>query len=123
MKTQVIHLESYDDRHSILDRLNWGQADRIIMIWPLRGTPLDHKLDLKLIHRRCLTPFITPPGVLVYRLFLALRYLRSRLVNLISIGGVMAGVPLTPPSAADRLGIQPATLRATGKTPAKVHAA
>jgi len=28
----------------------------------------------------------------VYRLFLALRYLRSRLVNLISIGGVMAGV-------------------------------
>jgi len=28
----------------------------------------------------------------VYRLFLALRYLRSRLVNLISIAGVMAGV-------------------------------
>ncbi|MBN2046077.1 MAG: baseplate J/gp47 family protein [Anaerolineales bacterium] len=53
MKTQVIHLESYDDRHSILDRLNWGQADRIILVWPLRGTPLDHKLDLKLIHRRC----------------------------------------------------------------------
>ena len=53
MKTQVIHLESYDDRHSILDRLNWGQADRIILIWPVRGTPLDHKLDLKLIHRRC----------------------------------------------------------------------
>lgn len=53
MKTQVLHLESYDDRHSILDRLNWGQADRIIMVWPLRGMPLDHKLDLKLIHRRC----------------------------------------------------------------------
>jgi lipoprotein-releasing system permease protein len=28
----------------------------------------------------------------VYRLFLAFRYLRSRLVNLISVGGVMAGV-------------------------------
>lgn len=28
----------------------------------------------------------------MYRLFLALRYLRSRLVNLISVGGVMAGV-------------------------------
>ena len=28
----------------------------------------------------------------MYRIFLALRYLRSRLVNLISIGGVMAGV-------------------------------
>jgi hypothetical protein len=53
MKTQVIHLESYDDRHSVLDRLNWGQADRIILIWPLRGNPLQDKLDLKLIHRRC----------------------------------------------------------------------
>ena len=53
MKTQVIHLEAYDDRHSILDRLNWGQADRIILIWPLRGAPLDGKLDLKLIQRRC----------------------------------------------------------------------
>jgi ABC-type lipoprotein release transport system permease subunit len=28
----------------------------------------------------------------VYRIFLALRYLRSRLVNLISVFGVMAGV-------------------------------
>lgn len=53
VKTQVIHLEAYDDRHSIIDRLNWGQADRIILIWPLRGAPLDSKLDLKLIHRRC----------------------------------------------------------------------
>jgi lipoprotein-releasing system permease protein len=33
-----------------------------------------------------------PLGAVVYRLFLALRYLRSRLVNLISIGGVMFGV-------------------------------
>lgn len=53
MKTQVLHLESYDDRHSILDKLNWGQADRVIMVWPVRGIPLDNKLDLKLIHRRC----------------------------------------------------------------------
>ena len=70
MKTQVVHLETFDDRHSILDRLNWGQADQIIMIWPLRGLPLDHKLDLKLIHRRCQTSNIqlalvckTPPVV------------------------------------------------------------
>ncbi|HAY85032.1 MAG TPA: hypothetical protein DCY42_08950, partial [Chloroflexi bacterium] len=48
-----MHLESYDDRHSILDKLNWGQADRVIMVWPVRGIPLDNKLDLKLIHRRC----------------------------------------------------------------------
>lgn len=55
MKTQILHLESYDDRHSIFDKLDWGQADRAILIWPLRGQPLSSKLDLKLIHRRCQT--------------------------------------------------------------------
>ena len=53
MKTQIVHLESFDDRHSVLDKLNWGQADRVIITWPLRGTPLESKLDLKLIYRRC----------------------------------------------------------------------
>jgi hypothetical protein len=53
VKTQILHLESFDDRHSVLDKLNWGQADRVIMIWPVRGVPLASKLDLKLIHRRC----------------------------------------------------------------------
>ncbi len=53
MKTQILHLESFDDRHSVLDKLNWGQADRVIMVWPVRGVPLANKLDLKLIHRRC----------------------------------------------------------------------
>ena len=55
MKTQVINLESYDDRHSILDKLNWGQADRVILLFPLRDMPLSNKLDLKIIHRHCLT--------------------------------------------------------------------
>ena len=55
MKTQVINLESYDDRHSILDKLNWGQADRVILLFPLRGMPLSNKLDLKIIHRHCQT--------------------------------------------------------------------
>jgi len=53
VKTQIVHLESFDDRYSVLDKLNWGQADRVIITWPLRGTPLESKLDLKLIHRRC----------------------------------------------------------------------
>ncbi len=53
MKTQILHLESYDDRHSILDKLEWGQADRVILFWPLRGRPLENKLDLTLIYRRC----------------------------------------------------------------------
>lgn len=55
MRTQILHLESYDDRHSIFDKLDWGQADRAILIWPMRGQPLSNKLDLKLIHRRCQT--------------------------------------------------------------------
>ncbi len=54
MKTQVIHLESYDDRHSIIDRLDWGQADKVILNWPVRGNPVENKLDLTLIQRRCL---------------------------------------------------------------------
>ena len=55
MRTQVLHLEAYDDRHSISDKLEWGQAERAILIWPLRGRPLANKLDLMLIHRRCQT--------------------------------------------------------------------
>lgn len=55
MKTQVINLESYDDRHSILDKLKWGQADRVILLFPLRNMPLSNKLDLKLIQRHCHT--------------------------------------------------------------------
>jgi hypothetical protein len=55
VKTQVINLESYDDRHSILDKLKWGQADRVILLFPLRGMPLSNKLDLKIIHRHCQT--------------------------------------------------------------------
>lgn len=55
MRTQILHLESFDDRHSISDKIEWGQAERAILIWPLRGHPLDNKLDLKLIYRRCQT--------------------------------------------------------------------
>ena len=55
MKTQILHLEAYDDRHSISDKLDWGHAERAILIWPLRGQPLANKLDLNLIHRRCQT--------------------------------------------------------------------
>ncbi|MEN8240368.1 MAG: baseplate J/gp47 family protein [Chloroflexota bacterium] len=55
MKTQILHLEVYDDRHSISDKLDWGRADRAILIWPLRGQPLSNKLDLNLIQRRCQT--------------------------------------------------------------------
>jgi hypothetical protein len=51
MKTQILHLESFDDIHSIKDQISWGQGERIILVWPLRGQLLEHKLDLKLIQR------------------------------------------------------------------------
>jgi hypothetical protein len=54
MKTQILHLESFDDIHSIRDQISWGQGERIILIWPLRGQLLEHKLDLKLIQRHTL---------------------------------------------------------------------
>jgi hypothetical protein len=51
MKTQIIHLESFDDIHSIKDQISWGQGDRIILVWPLRGQLLDNRLDLQLLKR------------------------------------------------------------------------
>jgi hypothetical protein len=51
MKTQILHLESYDDLHSIKDKLNWGQGERVILVWPLRGRPLNNKLDLLMVKR------------------------------------------------------------------------
>ena len=51
MKTQIIHLESFDDVHSIKDQISWGQGDRIILVWPLRGQLLDNRLDLQLVKR------------------------------------------------------------------------
>jgi len=51
MKTQILHLESFDDIHSIKDQISWGQGERIILVWPLRGQLLEHKLDLKMIKR------------------------------------------------------------------------
>ncbi len=51
MKTQILHLESFDDIHSIKDQISWGQGERVILVWPLRGQLLEHKLDLKIIQR------------------------------------------------------------------------
>lgn len=55
MKTQVINLESYDDLHSVTDKINWTQADRLILVWPLHGQVLNHKLDLMRLQRHVQT--------------------------------------------------------------------
>ncbi len=51
MKLQVIQLEPYDDFVSVRDRLSFIRADRVLLVWPSRGSILSRKLDLILIQR------------------------------------------------------------------------
>ncbi|MEA3350408.1 MAG: baseplate J/gp47 family protein [Chloroflexota bacterium] len=53
MKTQIIQLEPYDDIYSVKDKFGWGQATRILLVWPTRGRVLDRYLDLMLLKRHC----------------------------------------------------------------------
>lgn len=51
MKTQVIQLDPHDDVVSVRDRLGWGRAGRVVLVWPERGHILQRQLDLALIKR------------------------------------------------------------------------
>jgi hypothetical protein len=51
MKTQVILLEAHDDIISTRDKMTWGKAARILLIFPDRHRILTRKLDLVLIQR------------------------------------------------------------------------
>ena len=51
MKTKILHLESYDDLHSIKDKISWGTGEQVVLIWPIRGQLVHTKLDLLLIQR------------------------------------------------------------------------
>jgi hypothetical protein len=51
VKTQIIHLEPHDDLASVLDKVNWVKAERLILVWPGRNRVLTDKLDLRLIQR------------------------------------------------------------------------
>lgn len=52
MKVQIVHLDEHDDRNSILDRIGWVQAPRLVLVWPAKGTPVREHLDLALIQRK-----------------------------------------------------------------------
>jgi hypothetical protein len=52
MKTQIIRLDGYDDVTSACDKLTWGKAGRIVMVWPERGRVLASRLELNLLLRR-----------------------------------------------------------------------
>jgi hypothetical protein len=51
MKTQIIQLEVHDDLISVRDKMGWGQAARIVLVWPLQQNILTRRLDLLLLQR------------------------------------------------------------------------
>lgn len=52
MKTDVIHLEPFDDIDSIRDRLEWSKAGRIVLAWPKRGDIPISQLEMILLARK-----------------------------------------------------------------------
>jgi hypothetical protein len=51
MKTQILQLEPHDDVISTRDKMGWGQAARIVLVWPKKERILVRKLDLLLLNR------------------------------------------------------------------------
>ncbi len=54
MKTQILQLEPHDDVISTRDKMGWGQAARIVLVWPKRERILVRKLDLLLLNRHAI---------------------------------------------------------------------
>jgi hypothetical protein len=52
MKTDVIHLEDFDDIDSIRDRLEWSKSDRIVLVWPKRGEIEINQVEMILLARK-----------------------------------------------------------------------
>jgi hypothetical protein len=51
MKTQILQLETHDDPISVRDKMGWGQAARVVLMWPAHGRILTRRLDLILLQR------------------------------------------------------------------------
>jgi hypothetical protein len=51
MKTQILHLEPYDDINSARDKMGWGQTRRILLVWPKNEHIVNRKIDLILLQR------------------------------------------------------------------------
>lgn len=51
MKTFIIQLENHDDVVSARDKMSWAKGGRILLVWPVRGHPLNRRLDLRLLQR------------------------------------------------------------------------
>jgi len=46
MKTQILRLDPHDDVISACDKMSWGKAGRILLVWPEEGRILTRRLDL-----------------------------------------------------------------------------
>lgn len=53
MKTLVIQLDSSEDTGSIRDKVSWGKASRVLLVWPVNYSLFDRKVDLVTIKRIC----------------------------------------------------------------------
>lgn len=52
MKTHLLQLNSFDDCFSIIDNMNWSKANRILIVWPDKGTVSLNEKDLLLLLRK-----------------------------------------------------------------------
>jgi Baseplate J-like protein. len=55
MKTQIIKLDIHDDVTSVRDKMSWGKAERILLVFPPRSRILHRSLDLLLLQRHAAT--------------------------------------------------------------------
>ena len=51
MKTYLVQLESHDDVISARDKISWSKAQRVLLVWPRKGSALERKVDLLLLLR------------------------------------------------------------------------
>lgn len=51
MKTYIVQLETHDDIISIQDKISWGKANRVLLVWPRRGRVIERRVDLLLLLR------------------------------------------------------------------------
>jgi hypothetical protein len=53
MKTLVIQLDRTEDAGSIRDKVTWGKASRVLLVWPVNTVMFERKIDLVAIRRIC----------------------------------------------------------------------
>jgi hypothetical protein len=51
MKTHIIQLERHDDAISTRDKMMWGSSQRILLVFPERGSILTRRVDLVVLER------------------------------------------------------------------------